>query len=344
MHTQKNRGFTIVELMISITLGLLITAAAIQLFFSGQLSYMLQKSMSDIQDNGNFGLRFISFELRKTNYGQIEDINDRVKNGGIVFTSAQTPLFPTLANLAYTASTLPLNLPKNIFSPNLIPTSQSGLITNVTQVDSDAKNVSALSSDQLVVQYFADRNGIDCEGNSYTAGRFIIQRFFLREDKVERGEVDAVQTSQPALALACEAGSYLNESTSIFRNVKNPSLFGTTNGQIILYRVDHFHYLLGVSNASNTANKRYIAVEDYKKLNEFPRPRINSIQIGMLVRSAESVGRSDLIADQQEFQVLDQRVKLKNTHAVNLKYLRQVVSQTVALRNGLNMADVAEEL
>lgn len=344
MHTQKNCGFTIVELMISITLGLLITAAAVQLFFSGQLSYMLQKSMSDIQDNGNFGLRFISFELRKSNYGQIDDINDRVKNGGIVLTSSQTPLFPTVANLAYTASTLPLNLPRNMISSSQIPVSQSGLMTNVTQVDSGSKNVSVLSSDQLVVQYFADRNGIDCEGNSYTAGRFIIQRFFLREDKVERGALDTVQAPHSALALACEAGSYMNESTSIFRNVKNPSLFGTTNGQTLLYRVDHFHYLLGISNDSNTANKRYIAVEDYKKLNEFPRPRINSIQIGMLVRSAESVGRSNMVTDDQEFQVLDQRVKLKNTQTVNPKYIRQVLSQTVALRNGLSLADVAEEL
>lgn len=337
----KRRGFTIVELMVSITLGLLITAAAVQLFFSGQLGYIMQKGMADVQDNGTFGLRFVTYELRKSNYGQMDKINDRLKNGGIVITSAQAPLLPTVSALNHSNNTIPLNLPRTIVSSAQIPVSKSGLVTNARAADSASglQTSIGLGNDQLVMQFYADRNGIDCEGNSYTAGRFIVQRFFLRED---------IKTSldpHSALVLACEAGSYVSdESTTILRNVKSPSVFGGTVGQILMYRVDHFHYLLGISNESNTANKRYIAIEDYKKINEFPRPRINSIQIGVLVRSTESIGQSNLVSDEQEFQVLDQVVQLKKAKGTNSKYLRQVVSQTIALRNGLTVTDAAEGL
>ena len=39
-------GFTLIELMISLTLGLIISAAAILLFLTGQKSYSLQKALS----------------------------------------------------------------------------------------------------------------------------------------------------------------------------------------------------------------------------------------------------------------------------------------------------------
>ncbi|MBK5649832.1 MAG: prepilin-type N-terminal cleavage/methylation domain-containing protein, partial [Acinetobacter sp.] len=55
-HAKTQSGFTLIELMISLTLGLLIVAAAIQLFITGITSYKLQKAMAHIQDNASLGL------------------------------------------------------------------------------------------------------------------------------------------------------------------------------------------------------------------------------------------------------------------------------------------------
>ena len=65
MKNNNQHGFTLIELMIAIVLGLLITAAAIQLFITGQISINTQKGMAEIQESGNFGLRYITSDIRR---------------------------------------------------------------------------------------------------------------------------------------------------------------------------------------------------------------------------------------------------------------------------------------
>ena len=60
-------GFTLIELMIALALGLVISAAAIMLFLTGQRSYVLQQGMADLQDNANFGLNYVTKDIRHAN-------------------------------------------------------------------------------------------------------------------------------------------------------------------------------------------------------------------------------------------------------------------------------------
>ena len=339
------KGFTLVELMVAIALGLLITAAAIQLFITGQVSLNTQQGMADLQESGNFGLRYISNEIRKTNYGNANVVNDRLANGGLVLTTRHTPHFPAIAAPTFSAANIAVNINMmNGATPPVaveIPvTSHATGSSNVQVMDSTTSTRVNQGSDQLVMQFFADRAGIDCEGNTYAANRYVIQRFFLRADaNAVSGEPNA------ALALACEAGSYTDATATTI--LKNPStstvVFGATNtgGEIIARRVDHLHFLFGISDNANTGNLRYITIGQYLALNENPRPRINSIQIGMLVRSSESVNVGNLIANDQQFTVLDQVVTVKVPTGTPPKYLRRVVTQTIALRNALPSNDEA---
>ena len=45
----KSLGFTLVELMISLVLGLIIIAAAVQLLISGQRSLLFQSAVADVR-------------------------------------------------------------------------------------------------------------------------------------------------------------------------------------------------------------------------------------------------------------------------------------------------------
>lgn len=45
----NQKGFTLIELMIAITLGLLISAAALMIFLSSQRSLAIQGGMGEIQ-------------------------------------------------------------------------------------------------------------------------------------------------------------------------------------------------------------------------------------------------------------------------------------------------------
>lgn len=333
--TQK--GFTLIELMIAIILGLLITAAAMQLFITGQTSINMQRGMADIQDSGNFGLNYLTFDIRRTNFGATQDIvNDRLVSGGIVLTSRKVPSRPAV-DTTYTDANIPVNTPANIPATEDIPLSSSSAGSSNVQLKSGTTDFSDQGSDQLVIQFFAEQAGTDCEGNGYTANRYVIERFFLRADSNA-----ASNEPNSALALACEAGSYTAASTAIYKNsTGSPPKFGTTSGQIIMRRVDHLHFLLGVSNDNNTGDLRYISINQYLSLNANPRPRINSIQIGMLVRASDNIGSNSLVANDQEFTILEQTVKVKTPTGTPPKYLRQVVSQTVAIRNGLNTTDIA---
>ena len=327
---KKQIGFTLIELMISLALGLIVVAAAILLFLTGQKSVAMQKGVSELQDNANFGLNYITKDIRLTNLNVKEAaINDQTPYGGVVLSSSNTE---PKSNVYLSSAALDANL-----------ISKGNLTSNV--VDSGG---TAISSDQLVIQYLPqytldNKNtptdetddelvgGFDCEGQelrfSKSAGlHMVVQRYFLRTDN------NKASNEGSPLALACDAGYYpINAPTAITN-------YGGA-GEIIMKRVDHFRVLLGVqsdvaaaaSTPASTAHQ-YVSIKDYMAMTA-PRPRILSIQLGALVRSTQSVGAEAAVKADQQFTVLDQTVKLKTS--TDPKYIRQVVSQTVALRNAL---------
>ena len=379
-HTGE-QGFTLVELMISIVLGLLITAAAIQLFITGQASINMQRSMADIQDNGNFGLNYIASDIRKSNLGALNPlVDDQTMYGGILLAPANLSNFVTV--------------PVNLLSRSSGQTVGSGTqwtgVSNVTNAGG-----TNINSDQLTIQYRPVQNvvspetlikttlttaeqtlfnntviGSDCEGVSITLneireGVFIVQRYFMR--------TDTTGGSDGGLALVCAASRYTqNEVEALSRisaagvipapielrhttvnpynarsDIKRPDLGSA--GQIIIRRIDYFHYLLETAQGSydSPTNWRYLTLRNYLALNPGnradgtpnPRPRIRAIQLGMVVRASNSADRTSLISSNPQFNILDQAgstqaVKIKNTTGA-LKYLRQAITQTVALRNSM---------
>lgn len=362
MKTQA--GFTLVELMISLALGLLISAAAIMLFLTAQRSYTLQQGMADLQDNANFGLNYITKDIRLTNLNVAEaEINDQSSYGGIVLTSSVNATTDTTYTPPRPLSNLFRTIVGNSAGVNLLSRSD-GMTVGTAPAWTGASNVllsagGALSSDQLTIQYrpqylLDDKGtsattdddwvgGYDCEGNEIRFPRaenlrMYVQRYFLRTD-------DNALANEPnsPLALACDAGYYHIGPFNVANPTATPPVVATIppveptaiigfgeSGQIILKRVDYFRVLLGVQSGSNY---RYISVDDYMKIAAGSRPRILSLQLGALIRSVQPAGSDSIIKNDQVFQVLDQSVKVKTPAATAPKYVRQVVAQTVALRN-----------
>lgn len=337
-------GFTLIELMISIVLGLIVVAAAIQLFITGQASLNMQRAMAEIQDNGNFAVGFITTDIRKANLDAVEAvINDSSLYSGVLLTGVVS--YPTLTEAQ--KKTITANLPANLTADNVpreLMTRGAGQSagsgdkwTGASNANGTAGDSSAVSqSDQLVIQYKAHEvNTADCEGNSISQtdideGTYIVQRYFLRADG----------STSTNLALACDAGRY---KTSVATLPTEITGYGDA-GQILMRRVDHFHVLFGIKeNASD--EYRYVSVKDYMgtgatdlTLGGAPRPRIMSVQIGVLVRGTDSV-KDSFVLNTNEYQVLDQKVRLNDNVVSGSKYLRQVVSQTIALRNGYGVME-----
>ena len=60
----RQQGFGLVEVMVAITLGLLLTAAVLQLFVSNNTTYRTTNSVGVVQDNARFAQDLLSKELR----------------------------------------------------------------------------------------------------------------------------------------------------------------------------------------------------------------------------------------------------------------------------------------
>ena len=335
MKKLQQHGFTLIELMVALALGLIIVAAAVTLFITGQRSYYVQQGAAEIQNNANFGLNMITKDLRHTNLdGASVIMNDRVAYGGIVLTSSADPYIDTgnasakIGNVPTTISAT--NAPKTLLSRS--NGDDVGTANNHWKGESNvtSQTGTAINSDQLVIQYRpVNLGGFDCEGNEITeADEYVIQRYFLRKD------TNAASTEPNlALALACDAGRYKISSPTNFTN------YGDA-GQIIMQRVDHFRVLLGIEQGTGTATRRRFVdvntyMKDFRSVDPRIGPKIVSVQLGILARSTQPAGQDDVIKDDMEFSVLDQTVKIKKPTGNPQKYVRQVVSQTVALRNAL---------
>jgi len=140
-------GFTLIELMVSLALGLIIMLAATQLFVTNQLSFSLQRGMGNVQENGRFAIDYINSTVRSSEYARDTNVDEV----GIITDSSE---LVGLTNL-------------NLVSRN------------------DLTALGVGSSDQLVVRQWvsvAMTNFRDCEGNIVPTGNFVVSRYFVRAD------------------------------------------------------------------------------------------------------------------------------------------------------------------
>lgn len=71
----RQTGVTLVELMVSLVLGLLLTAGIIKVFAGNRVTYEFNESLSRIQENARFALDHMAFNARMAGYqGCISDV------------------------------------------------------------------------------------------------------------------------------------------------------------------------------------------------------------------------------------------------------------------------------
>lgn len=307
----KEQGFTLLELMISLVLGLLISAAALQLFLTSQKNLALQQGFANIQNDSLFGVESIVRDIRLANLNAAQPIvDDTVLHGGIVLGGKNFTILEDAKHI-----------------PNI------ELVKAISESAVGSSNLVGVKSDVLVIQYKNTvNNQFNCEGEGITKDAYVVQKYFLRDD------VNGNDPNSP-LALACKATSYAGDEPAKI------DLSG--KGSIIIPRVDHFNVLLAVArdgmnaNCSATATADgqldcfgYITINDYQKLTV--KPQIVAIKVGLIVRSTDSIGKNRFFDKNKVFSVLNTSAKLIE-HAKNDLYLRNVVTQTIAIRNGFGI-------
>ena len=339
--SKKEQGFTLIELMISLVLGLLVSAAALQIFYTSSVNSRRQEASSQIQDNAIFGFSQMQQHLRRANYGAKSTtahdgffMNHLTPQGGVVLTS------PSGTNP--TKKWLEGNLSGLVLSGSAIP---STLLTSSASTNSVSSLNGITNSDQLTIQYQAGQEeSFDCEGAAIPTGFYVIERYFVRMDTT-------VTPSAPGLACASAIYNY-NETTAGSTSgldiatytvpgettAKANNLAGT--GTIIVPNVDYFRAMLGVSTSTgfatdpDTARIAYIPIPSTSTLaTQLNDKRIVSLQMGVLSRSNNPTSTPQANSD-LDFSVLDKsNIKLNAAETAGPTYLRNVYESTVLLRN-----------
>ena len=300
-YRANSSGFTLIELMISLVLGLLISAAVMQVYIVSTRTATVQQSASEVQDSAIFSLQAIEDHIRLVNLGNpISNINDSTNHGGIVLK--------------------PLNL----------GTSNATDAKYLT-VSADSAGWTGLSntnveSDQLTIQYknITSSSLYDCEGKEITSGSpdWVVERYFVRKDT---GGKDT------DLVLACDAAAgRVDEDGQIITAF-------TGAGEVIIPAVDQFKVLLGT--LKDVSQLSYLPASTYLELTD--KPAITTVKLGMIVRSdtplIEDPESSLPAADKGKFTILGAEQKLKADSVNKVRYRRSYES-TIVLRSARVMS------
>ncbi len=69
MHSQSQRGLSLVELMVSMTIALVLLAGVLSIFMSSKVTYLTNEKTARLQENGRLAVELMAYDLRSAGYG-----------------------------------------------------------------------------------------------------------------------------------------------------------------------------------------------------------------------------------------------------------------------------------
>lgn len=315
----KQQGFTLIELMISLVLGLLIIAAASQVYVISLRTATVQQAGSSILDANVFGLQQIENNIRMAGLGLSDVAKAGAADSGILAGGGNA----TAINVLHVNGTK--------LSSDLISRDNSG-----------PTNTTSRGSDQLTIQYRAPANMRDCEGHLVLGprtgildlpgnpvvsidGQIIVERYFVKDNS-------------GTLELRCDAGLYVSNhiiqdngqgtaNAIILTGANNRHNIHNLNddGALIASGIDDFQVRFGIASGANHSGIRYVTPTEYQALSS--DTAIITVQLGLLTKG--SVPSSDA-PESPTYTILGNNVNMKSGQG---QFIRRVYETNIMLRN-----------
>ena len=311
------QGFTLVELMISLVLGLLVSAAAIQIYMVSVRTGTTQAGAADLQDVSIFGIQGLEKELRIANLGSTTTLNTTTP--GISNNTPDAGIVLSQANVMGVSATT--------FDDNLL--TRTGNADTPATTGNGWKGVSGTNqqSDQLTIQYtnITGSDQVDCESFTVSVDAKVIERYFLKA-------VTDSNSNVIGYSLRCDAGRVDPAGTGILAAAPAsgsiPAIPGFGDaGQEVMTNIDQFKVLLGVQSPAGQLS--YLSPAIYNSLettSPIYRAPIVAVKVGIIARSAKPIVASNIPTTFSLFGV-------NNVVANNTSYLRRTYESTIMLRN-----------
>ncbi|MCF6252212.1 MAG: PilW family protein [Methylococcaceae bacterium] len=314
----RQKGFTLIEIMIALLLGIFLTSGVIQIFLGSKQTYRMQENMSRIQENGRFAMYFLARDIRMSGYWGCVKNNDNVITNDIDIVDTDPDYNEDIhdygnsvsgsngtehgSNSALDASDS-LTL-KGAFDSGIRLTTASSLVstlsTLLTAVDSDLEGKFAIVSDCRAGDIFQVDTAANQDPGNTAAD---VSKIYGVDSRVFK-----LQTITYRIQIG--AGG-------------QPSLFKIDNegAQELVEGIENMQILYGVDNDGNKTPDYYVPASgglDFSK--------VISIRISLLARTYD---------DNVTKQALTYIYNGGTTSAPGDRRKRQVFSSTIALRNQL---------
>jgi type IV pilus assembly protein PilW len=331
---RRQHGVTLVELMVALALGLLITVAMLKVYVDASRMYRFNEGLARVQENGRFALQFIRRDARVAGFwgcyseapltnqisttsdawldvaaGHITGTNDDGLNSADSITFRSATGNGSLVNTAMTAAS-------DAISVDSVATITSGMAALISDCDNgDIFQVTGISGTSLAHAAGTSSNTSPDLSMTYAAGSRLYQVQETTYCVADGAGIDESGNPIPSLrraygkdsANACETGDELVE--------------GIQNMQI-LYGEDTDADSDG-ANGDGTAN-RYVAIDTA----DLDVDKVVSVRLSLLARSLNN----NLTTTPSPYTFNGVAATLDPTD----KYLRKVFTTTIALRNKTN--------
>ncbi|MGD8936487.1 MAG: prepilin-type N-terminal cleavage/methylation domain-containing protein, partial [Thiogranum sp.] len=89
-HTDRQAGFSLVELMVAMVISLFLLAGVVKIFVGSKQSYRVNDGLSRLQENARFAFDHIAQDLDAGGYMGCNDSADVDRNNDLLLTNALT--------------------------------------------------------------------------------------------------------------------------------------------------------------------------------------------------------------------------------------------------------------
>lgn len=354
-------GFSLIELMIAMTVGLVIVAAVVQIFVRSHATYQLDEGLSRVQEGARFSMDYLSKEIRMAGYlGCNSKLFDTSAVKNIVKPSNQSTTFSTggIRGYRYACTTACSGglaewdpaLPGDFFAAGEVRTGSDVIIINRgsdlgTTLDGNLAsanaNIQIVNTSEIAGQIAEDDILMvsDCTGadifkaNNVSSGSGILTIAHPASVNTQPMLSKAYQSDARLMKLVSRA-YYISSKPSISGTPNEPGLYlkelGTGGGllpaQELVGGVESMKILYGEDTAATGSAAKYVvpaSVADWTK--------VISVRLGIIVRTPGTV---DAALDTKTYDLLDDTGSaLDNFDPADDTRRRRVFNTTIRVRN-----------
>ena len=349
IHSQK--GISLVELMISMTIGLILMTGVVQLFLSSRTTFSTQQALARVQESGRLAMEFLAEDIRMAGYMGCMSRNLNFHNTLNDANKLQYDFGVAIEGLDNVGATPDAEYPATILEGTdaLVVRSAGGNSVGVTKNNDSA-------------QLFAENTGVaatcDSGEESYSglcendilvvsdcskARVFQVTNLQATSGAVEVNVVHSGANAEPGNAETSWGGNsnpeetfgpdseIIKMNTSIYYVANGtsgmPSLWQKINGgtaQELLEGVQDMQLLYGLDSDSDGVPDDYVTATAVTTANAWED--VSSVRVQLLVQSTED----NLIQEPQPY-----TFNGVTNNAPGDRRLRQVFINTVAIRSRL---------